>query len=74
MAAIHIREVDDAVVEALKARASRNHRSLQGEIRSILEQAAGEETETGGSRARRRLRIRTVAVGGPPCSRETIND
>jgi plasmid stability protein len=64
MPAIHIREVDDAVLDALKVRAARNHRSLQGEIRAILE----ETVRTGGSSARakgRRLRIKTVRVGAP---------
>jgi plasmid stability protein len=74
MAAIHVREVDDAVIEALKARASRNQRSLQGEIRQILEKAALEEGGSRSSRARRRLRIRTVAVGGPVYTRDTIYD
>ena len=73
MAAIHVREVDDAVVEALKARAARNQRSLQGEIRHILEQSVAAERAPGG-RARRKLRIRKVAVGGPVYTRETIYD
>jgi plasmid stability protein len=62
MPALHVRELDDVVVEALKERARRNHRSLQGEVRSILEAAAGDidSPETGGGR---RLRLRTVSVG-----------
>lgn len=35
-----IKQVPDAVAERLRARAERNHRSLQGELRSILEEAA----------------------------------
>lgn len=64
MPALHVRDVDDAVLEALKARAVRNHRSLQGEVRAILE-----ETALGGARSSRtgarRLRIKTVRVGAP---------
>lgn len=63
MPALHIRQLDDAVVEALKQRAARNNRSLEGELREILRAASDEE---GRRRTRRRkLKIRTVAVGGP---------
>lgn len=63
MSALHIRQVDDAVVEALKRRAARNNRSLEGELREILRAASDEE---GRRRAgRRKLKLRTVAVGGP---------
>lgn len=64
MPAIHVRDVDDAVLEALKARAVRNRRSLQGEIRVILEQAAEESSAPRGT-SKRRLRLRTVRVGAP---------
>lgn len=37
MATVLIRNIDDSVVDALKARARRNHRSLEAELRSILE-------------------------------------
>lgn len=64
MPALHIRDLDDAVIDALKARAARHHRSLQGELKTILEQAAQEAERDGGKR-RRKLRLRTVSVGGP---------
>jgi plasmid stability protein len=71
MPALHVRDVDDAVLAALKARARRNQRSLQGEVRSILEAAVGADAgaqETGG-----RLRLHTVRVGKPPAfTREVI--
>jgi plasmid stability protein len=74
MPAIHVREVDDAVIDALKARAARNHRSLQGEIRAILEEAA-HATKMPARGKGRRLRIKTVQVGTPiPYSREVIYD
>lgn len=48
MAQILVRDLDEAVVEELKARAAANNRSLQGEVKAILEDAA----------ERRRARIR----------------
>jgi len=40
MAQILVRNIDDAVVERLKARARTNDRSLEAEVRQILEQSA----------------------------------
>ena len=40
MPAIHIRDLSRATLERLKARARRNDRSLQAELKSILEGAA----------------------------------
>ncbi len=40
MGRVLVRNLDDAVVERLKRRASQNGRSLEGELRHILEQAA----------------------------------
>ena len=62
MPALHIRSLDDAVIADLKERAARNHRSLQGEVKSILEAAVGRgrRAASGGGR---RLRLRTVRVG-----------
>jgi len=40
MAQIIVRSLDDDVVEALKKRAERNNRSLEAEVRNILEQAS----------------------------------
>lgn len=72
--AIHIRSVDDAVIAALKARARRNHRSLQGEVKSILERAAS-LGDVGAKHAPRRLRLQTVRVGARPSySRDVIYD
>ena len=41
MAQILVRDLDDETVERLKARARRQGRSLQGEAKLILTQAAG---------------------------------
>lgn len=40
MAQVMVRELDRRVVERLKARARRNGRSLQAELKGVLEQAA----------------------------------
>jgi plasmid stability protein len=39
MANISIKDVPDSMAEALRQRAARNHRSLQGELMAILEQS-----------------------------------
>ena len=64
LSAIHVAGQSDALIAALKERARQNHRSLQGEVRSILEAAATDERPTG-ARTRRRLSLRTVSVGRP---------
>jgi antitoxin FitA len=43
MARVLIRDLDDRVVDSLKARAARNRRSLQAELRMIVERAAATE-------------------------------
>lgn len=40
-ASLSIKNVPDAMLERLRERARRNHRSLQGELLSILEAALG---------------------------------
>ena len=40
MAALHIRDVPEPVVTALRERAARNGRSMQQELRQVLEAAA----------------------------------
>lgn len=76
MPAVHVRDLDDAVIDALKRRAAAHRRSLQGELRSILEEAARRGLPAGGGDepARRpRLRLRTVRIGGKATwSREEI--
>lgn len=42
---LSIKEVPDALASRLRARAERHHRSLQGELMAIIEQAAAEEPE-----------------------------
>ena len=40
---LSIKNVPDTLAEALRTRAECNHRSLQGELMSILEQATGQQ-------------------------------
>ncbi|MCE5254183.1 MAG: Arc family DNA-binding protein [Actinomycetia bacterium] len=42
---LSIKDVPEEVLERLRARAERNHRSLQGELLAIVEAAAFEESE-----------------------------
>lgn len=43
MATINVRQLDDGVVRRLKRRASLNNRSLEGEVRHILESAVEDD-------------------------------
>ena len=40
---LSIKNVPDQLAESLRARASRNHRSIQGELMAILEAALGSD-------------------------------
>lgn len=42
MATLSIKDVPDSWAEALRQRAARNHRSLQGELMALVEQAVAE--------------------------------
>ena len=44
MASVLVRDLDPAVVERLKVRAEENRRSLQKELKAILETAAAQAT------------------------------
>jgi plasmid stability protein len=44
---LSIKDVPEALAEALRQRAARNHRSLQGELMAIVEQAANESAAEG---------------------------
>jgi plasmid stability protein len=44
MASVLVRDLDSAVVDRLKARAEENGRSLQKELKAILETAAAQAT------------------------------
>jgi plasmid stability protein len=44
---LSIKGVPEAIAQCLRRRAQRNHRSLQGELMAIIEQAAAEPTPAG---------------------------
>jgi len=41
---LSIKNVPDEIAEELRERAARNHRSLQGELKAIIEEAAGKKS------------------------------
>ena len=70
MGVLTIRNVDDDVIAALKARARANHRSLEGELRYLLERSAAPRPALGLVRERARMAARyradsTVATTAP---------
>lgn len=60
MPALHIRDVPEETVAAIKRRAARHGRSVQQELREVLEKVAAEPVAGGRPQ---RLRLRTVASG-----------
>ena len=56
MTTINVRKLDDEVVRRLKRRAAGNNRSLEGEVRHILEGAAGDD------QGAKRAAFRTLAA------------
>ncbi len=69
MGVLTIRNVDDEVIAALKARAKANHRSLEGELRHIVSRHAGPHSNLGLVRERAR-----AAYGPAPEARHTTLD
>jgi len=67
MGVLTIRNVDDDVIAALKARARANHRSLEGELRYLLERSATPRPALGLVRERARMaaRYRADATAAP---------
>lgn len=47
MAALSIRDLDDEVKQRLRTRAARHGRSMEAEVRAILEEAVSEPEESG---------------------------
>ena len=69
MGVLTIRNVDDEVIAALKARAKANHRSLEGELRCLLSRYAVPHTNLG------LLRERVRAAYAPaPVAQHTAAD
>ena len=67
MGQLIVRNLDDRVIDALKARAARQERSLEAELRVILERAAGER-EIDVAEARIRAERISRALEGRPHS------
>ena len=71
MPALHIRDVPEETVAALKAKAARNGRSMQQELRELLDRAADEPSRP----RRRRLDLSFVDSGNSePWDRDDIYD
>jgi plasmid stability protein len=70
MRVVHIRGLSRTTLERLKARARRNDRSLQAELKSILEEAAG--TDWSGTRASATKLRKTLARRAHSDSAELI--
>jgi antitoxin FitA len=71
MAQVLVRQLDDRVVAALKARAQRNHRSLEEELRAILTSAAKPDKQEA-LRIADEIRSRSKSTG--PDSAELIRE
>ena len=68
---LSIKDVPDHLAESLRARARRNHRSLQGELMAMLEMQAG----TGPFRARAFLEeVRALGLSTPDESTQWIRE
>ncbi|MCY3506696.1 MAG: Arc family DNA-binding protein [Chloroflexi bacterium] len=69
MATVNVRRLDDEVVSRLKHRASSNNRSLESEIRHILEGAVADDREARRDAFRllsSQLRVRTAGTRQTP--------
>ena len=67
-----IKNVPDEIAEQIKSRAAKNHRSLQGELMSIIETAvAKNETMTPSELLRE---IRSLELSTPAESRDMVRD
>ncbi|MGB0344625.1 MAG: FitA-like ribbon-helix-helix domain-containing protein [Coraliomargarita sp.] len=64
MKSIHIREIDDTILDGLKRRAARHHRSLQKELVLLLKDAA-EMAPLEETTPRPTLSLHTIASGRP---------
>ena len=66
---LSIKEVPDATADRLRARAERNHRSLQGELMAIIERAANEMPQPDPAAA-----LRSTAREQPRSGWKTVED
>ncbi len=71
MANVTIRNLDDGVVEKLKARAKAQHRSMEAELRHVLTQAADQHERMAAFR-RDAARIRAMTPKDRPQTDSTL--
>lgn len=64
MPAVHVRNVPEAVLAALRERAERHGRSMQQELLAILEQAATEPARAPAPEPIRLVKVRTPGRSG----------
>ena len=67
---LSIKSVPDEVAEELRERAARNHRSLQGELMAIIEEAAGKKSPLSPSEFL--VRVRALGLRTPSESRSMV--
>ena len=60
---LSIKNVPDQLAESLRARASRNHRSIQGELMAILEEALGAGRRLDSTKLMSKVRKLKLATG-----------
>ena len=71
---LSIRNAPDDVVVRLKARAARNHRSLQGELMAIVEAAANEPLREKIDARELLARVRALGIKSPDESVKIIRE
>jgi plasmid stability protein len=67
-----IKNVPDEIAEQIKSRAAKNHRSLQGELMSIIEAAVAKNETMKPSELLRE--IRSLELSTPAESRDMVRD
>jgi plasmid stability protein len=74
MAQVLVRNLDEAVVERLKARAAAKQRSLEAELREILEEAARPDRDAALARLRAAIERTPAWTPGEPTAAELIRE
>lgn len=69
---LSIKNVPDEIAETLRAKAARNHRSLQGELMAIIEEAAGRKNPM--SPADFLAEVRAMGLRTPAESRAMVRE
>ncbi len=69
---LSIKNVPDAVADALRARAEQNHRSLQGELMAILERSVSELAAAHTAVARTGLALNPTGPAAPKLSIDEV--